>query len=412
MKKSESGQALVFIVLVFVGLLGFVGLAIDGGRLFSERIQAQNAADNAALAAARALCIGQDLTSAALTVAAGNGFDNNGTTNSVAINRPPTSGGYTGDSNALEVMINSTIPSSFISLVYRNPIQETSRSISRCTPSHLDAPGDGNAIIALHTTQSGSLSLTGNGDVTVNDGGVFVNSNSSSAMLLTGNGSITADTISIVGGWSDTGNGSASPTPTTGVAPITDPLASITAPTRPSGPCTTISLTGNDDETIDPGYYCSISLTGNGSLIMNPGIYYIQNEITATGDEISATGNGNIIAHNVMIYCKTGGIRLTGNGDFDITAPTSGPYAGMALFMDRANSSAIVLTGNGNSVSVGTIYASASAITLTGNGSATVFNSQIIGKTITLTGNGNINVDYDPNQNYMINVPPSIDLLE
>ena len=412
MKKSESGQALVFIVLVFVGLLGFVGLAIDGGRLFSERIQAQNAADNAALAAARALCIGQDLTSAALTVAAANGFDNNGTTNSVTIYRPPTSGGYTGDSNALEVIINSTIPSGFISLVYRNPIQETSRSVSRCTPSHLDAVCDGNAIIALHTTQSGSLDLNGNGNVTVDPGGVFVNSNSTSAMRLIGNGSISADTISIVGGWSDTGNGSASPTPITGVAPITDCLASVAAPTRPGGSCTTISLKGNDDLTIDPGFYCSISLTGNGTLTMNPGIYYIQNEVIVKEDEISATGNGNIIAHEVMIYLKTGSIKLTGNGDFDITAPTSGPYAGMALFMDRANSSAVILTGNGTSASMGTIYASASPITLTGNGSATVFNSQIIGNTITLNGNGNINVNYDPNQNYMINVPPSIDLLE
>jgi hypothetical protein len=164
-------------------------------------------------------------------------------------------------------------------------------------------------------------------------------------------------------------------------------------------------LADNNDATIDPGYYCSISLTGNGSLTMNPGIYYIQNGI-------SATGNGNIIAHNVMVYCKTGSISLTGNGSFDITAPTSGPYAGMAVFMDRANSSAIILTGNGNSVSVGTIYASASPITLTGNGSTTVFNSQIFSNTITLTANGSINVDYDPNQNYMINIPPSIDLLE
>jgi hypothetical protein len=130
------------------------------------------------------------------------------------------------------------------------------------------------------------------------------------------------------------------------------------------------------------------------------------------GGAFSATGNGNVIIHNSMVYMKSGAFSMTGNGNFDVTAPTSGPYAGLTLFVDRANTSAVRMTGNGNSNSVGTIYAAASPITLTGNGSSTVINSQIICRTLTTTGNGNINVNYDPNQNYMINVPPSIDLLE
>lgn len=404
-KESECGQALIFIVFVFIGLLGFVGLAIDGGRLFSERRQSQSASDNASLAAARALCIGQDLVSAALSIANSNGFDNNGSTNTITIHRPPISGQYIGDANSIEVIIDSNLPGSFISLVYPGPIQVNSRSVSRCTPSHTSGVGDGNAIITLYPTQSGSLSLTGNGNVTVTSGGIFVNSNASSAMRLTGNGNVHADSISIVGGWTKTGNGTATPTPTIHVAPMTDPLVSVPPPTQPGGSCTTISLTDNNDVTIDPGYYCSISLTGNGSLIMNPGIYYIQNGL-------SATGNGNIVAHNAMIYCKTGSFSLTGNGNFDVTAPTTGDYAGMALFMDRANTSAVRLTGNGNSTSTGTIYAAASPITLTGNGSSSVMNSQVIANTITTTGNGNINVNYVPGQNYQITYPPTIDLLE
>ncbi|MCI0553607.1 MAG: pilus assembly protein TadG-related protein, partial [Anaerolineae bacterium] len=53
-KNSEKGQALVLIALAAVGLFAFAALAIDGGRVFSDRRHAQNAADTAALAAALA----------------------------------------------------------------------------------------------------------------------------------------------------------------------------------------------------------------------------------------------------------------------------------------------------------------------------------------------------------------------
>ena len=48
----ERGQALILIALAAVGLFGMTGLAIDGGMVFSDRRNAQNAADTAALAGA------------------------------------------------------------------------------------------------------------------------------------------------------------------------------------------------------------------------------------------------------------------------------------------------------------------------------------------------------------------------
>ena len=49
---AEKGQALVVIALAAVALFGFVALAIDGSAQYSDRRNAQNAADTAALAAA------------------------------------------------------------------------------------------------------------------------------------------------------------------------------------------------------------------------------------------------------------------------------------------------------------------------------------------------------------------------
>ncbi len=53
--KHERGQAIVLVVIAMLALLALVGLAIDGGRQYTARRQAQNAADAAALAGTQKL---------------------------------------------------------------------------------------------------------------------------------------------------------------------------------------------------------------------------------------------------------------------------------------------------------------------------------------------------------------------
>ena len=57
MKKRSEGQALVLMAFALIALAAMVGLAIDGGRLYSQRRQAQNAADAAAMAGTRELAV-------------------------------------------------------------------------------------------------------------------------------------------------------------------------------------------------------------------------------------------------------------------------------------------------------------------------------------------------------------------
>jgi len=65
-KKSEQGQAIVLVALALVVVFGFAALAVDGGRSYSEKRRAQNAADAAAYAAAMAAAEGQNWRQAAL----------------------------------------------------------------------------------------------------------------------------------------------------------------------------------------------------------------------------------------------------------------------------------------------------------------------------------------------------------
>ncbi len=64
---NEDGQSLIHFALIIVMLLAFVSLAVDAGNVFSMRRKLQNAADAAALAAARELCLGHTTTQASTT---------------------------------------------------------------------------------------------------------------------------------------------------------------------------------------------------------------------------------------------------------------------------------------------------------------------------------------------------------
>lgn len=69
--QREDGQSLVQFTVMFVALLAFMALAVDVGNAYLERRRMQNAADAAALAGAREMCLGQ---SAATIRAAANSY--------------------------------------------------------------------------------------------------------------------------------------------------------------------------------------------------------------------------------------------------------------------------------------------------------------------------------------------------
>ena len=119
-----------------------------------------------------------------------------------------------------------------------------------------------------------------------------------------------------------------------------------------------MNVTGNSQQTVNPGVYSSIKVSGNGSLILNPGTYII------VGGGLSVTGNGSIAGSGVFIYNTGsegtyGGIAITGNGEFNLTAPPTGPYAGILIFQARDNTRAMSLSGNALTGITGTIYAPA-----------------------------------------------------
>jgi hypothetical protein len=82
--RGEKGQSLVLIVFALIGLLAFVGLGIDLGLVYVERVETGRAADASALAAVAELPGEQAARERALVYLQDNGYDFEGTDAEVA----------------------------------------------------------------------------------------------------------------------------------------------------------------------------------------------------------------------------------------------------------------------------------------------------------------------------------------
>lgn len=187
---AEAGQSIILMAFLMVGLLGALGLAIDGGRLFFARRDTQNAVDAAVLMASYALCNGSSPQAAGLDAAAKNGLVHDGEDVIVTVNNPPSRPMYAEDGTQLstdvryfvEVIITQRLDPFFIQFVYGGELMVTSDGIGYCRPAFdpMSIPamfaasscdngcGDGNV-----TGSSSALNATISEGTFISPGGLF-----------------------------------------------------------------------------------------------------------------------------------------------------------------------------------------------------------------------------------------------
>jgi Flp pilus assembly protein TadG len=411
-RQTRRGAIVVLVAFCLTVLLAFVAIAIDGGGLLEQRRQAQATADAAALAAAENLFLnypknkgvdsGGTASSAALAIAAANGFNNDGTRSVVTVRENPQS--YLGGPNQgttipkgyVEVTVQYNQSRYFSAIIGSGTIPVTARAVAR---GKWEPAFVGIHVLDLH--QKGSLNATGTGAVTVTGGAkVIVNSDDPSAAITNG-GSITAPEIDISGGSSVTGGkGGFFGGVNLGTEPQPDPLRNIPEPDINSLPLESKNKTqySNGNHTLSPGvYHGGINISGQGSATLLPGIYYMD------GGGFSMSGQGNLYAAGVMIFnapqSNSDVISITGSssGSIYMTPPTDGIYEGMTLFQDRNATPTLTVSGGGNMNITGTFYAADALMKVSGGGTGHV-GSQFISRYLELGGNGNLNIDYDPTQ--------------
>jgi hypothetical protein len=247
----------------------------------------------------------------------------------------------------------------------------------------------------LNASSSGALTLSGSASINI-PGAVVVDSKSAAAISASGNSQLKAAVIDVLGGVQQSGKSLVSPAPTTGVS-LSDPLAGLMPPSL-TGLTNdgSVNLTGGT-LTIYPGIYSQISVSGNASLILEStptsSTYIIE------GGGFRVTGNASVSGSGVFIYNagskyngttdggNFGGITLRGNGSFNLSAPSSGTYAGILIAQPPENTRALSFGGNAMLGMSGEIYAPSALLTMSGN--AQLQNPLVVGM-LNLSGNAGL----------------------
>jgi hypothetical protein len=399
--RGRRGNAIAALGDCLIVIVGVLALVFDGGLLMNERRHAQGVADGAALAAAYSLYNNYSTDQGldpngkaakyARTIAASNGYSNDGTTSTVTVNIPPLTGSFLGKSGYAEVSVQYNQSRGFSGIWGSSLMSVAARSVARGISNPL-----GPAILLLDPTMSKALGDTANGNVTVTGGSIVVNSNNSQAGYLTGSGNVSAPNINIYGNYGTSSGGKFVGTVKTGVAPTADPLSTLAVPdptTMTLRSSSNYKISSSGTYTLQPGLYTGgIAISApSGTVTLNPGIYYMQ------GGGFSDSGGMNLTGSGVMIYNapvhSSEQVELTSSGSLTLSPPTSGPYQGITIFQARSATAAVGITGNGSMNLTGTVYVAGANVNLTANGSANVIGSRIIADSMTVTGNGSVNVN-------------------
>ena len=163
-----------------------------------------------------------------------------------------------------------------------------------------------------------------------------------------------------------------------------DPLADVVPP--PYTLC--LPVPNGKTYTLSPGTYCDKTLSGN--ITLNPGVYIMR------GTTIKPGGNGSLTGQGVTIFLmESAQIYINANEKVNLSPPTSGPYAGITIFQDHGNTSALTLNGGANSVLSGFIYAPDAPISYAGNSDMSAQGDclRLVGNTVQMTGNSSVASD-------------------
>jgi Flp pilus assembly protein TadG len=424
-RKNEAGQALVFTALALVVLLGFAGLGIDMGVLRYEKRLQQTAADGAAIAGATNLSPYTGVQTGAQNAAASNGFtDNTGGgacaappanlavgSVTVSVCTPPIKGPHVGQANYVEVYVTVGQPMYFSKILGINSETITARAVA----TNLSGGTNGTTTGCLYTLGPPSSSIegvniNGNASLYAPSCGIVDNGNYNTK----GNSlSVTAGTFGVSGSANVSGpggsvicTGGSSSCPTSGTPASSDPLSSLTPPCSPCAGGSAISIDGNGGfsgngvsysngvYTVSPGTYSDLTIKGTGggnTVVFSPGTYIFDG---STG--LTIPGNATISGDGVTFYFTNNAtIGMTGTPTIDLTAPSSGTYAGILMWQDQNDTNVgplpngPTLGGNTGSQFNGILYFPSDQLTFYGN-NASYSVGVVVSDSLALSGTPNV----------------------
>jgi hypothetical protein len=316
--------------------------------------------------------------------------------------------------STIKVVVTQSAPTYFMKAFHINSMNVNARATAAL------GPGSG-CIFTLD--QSGvDVGLSGNGNLTMPDCGVLVDSASAKALTLTGSSSIAAKYIGIAGSYSDSSNSPNSlvPIPVTGIAAASDPLAGKVSPPSydPSScqgdPHPTSSVTIGPSDPTQPVCYNGLSVSGGGDVVLKPGVYVVNGAFSTTGSvnvRVQTTAECGCTDPGVTFYlpAPNGSVSLTGSGGLSLAAPTTATnaYDGILFYQDPLDTNSMKLAGSASAVIKGIVYAPSASLSLSGSSGAngSMFYMNMVVSALSISGNNALLNYSDVNINTPLTMP-------
>ena len=381
---NRHGGVAPLLAICVVPLLMSVGAAVDYSRGSADKAAMQAALDSTALAIVRAVAQNTSVPDAQTM------FDTLLTKNEVRNVVVSSSTNTTSQGTTASLTAHGVITTTFMSVAGISQLALGVKSTA-VTQSQTDG-----CVLALSKTASPAASLGGSTTVGLSNCTLYSNSNADTSVSVSGAASLTADMIGAVGGVSAS---SSRVTLTDGIrenqGPIADPYASVQVPPF-SGCAGGKNLKVKSNITINPGVYCNgITINAGATLTLSPGIYFLDR------GSLNVNGGGSLVGTGVtLIFTSSTGTNyatasINGNATINLTAPNSGPTAGLVVFLDRNAPVGTSITLNGGSTQTlgGAIYAPTGAVSYSGGAATSASCTQIIGDTVTFTGNSGVAIN-------------------
>jgi len=426
--RNNDGNFAVLTALAMVPLLAAASVAVDYTNAGFEADKLQEALDSAALRAVRLYGEGQTETEA--TQVANDTFfgnwDHAQGNGQAAAAVPPSV-------NILYSEVGQQITAAADYSFDYQPVFLTRLSfpISRHSSASYQTGGEA-CILALNRTADRAFEVSGSSRVDTSGCTITANSSSNEAIYVGGSGTLKAECLYTPG------KVSASPNSTTlgcgqaheGSSVAIDPFKRKTMPTAAQavdlsgcgqnfvggggggGNCNGTGKTPSKPAegyavTLKPGTYAGLEIKGNvklqpGNYIIDGGTLKFASQSVVTGDQVT------------FFLLNGAAIDIHGGSTFNVTAPTSGAWAGFSIVADRSNTAAAVINGNSNSHLNGIIYMPAAGeVQYAGNGGTGGECVRIIAQEITMIGNSTFKLDCKSElANNQINSPGAIRLVQ
>lgn len=319
--RSEAGVILPMVALMFPVLLLVAALGVDFGFWMMAKRNLQTSADAAALAAVYEYSKGEqdvaDLSAVALREAQSNGYTAGvGSSLTMAVLSPG------------RIRVDAEQPTRrFLSAIL--PGSAANMSVAAIAQQQTTTPP---CVLALDDSSEAALLTKSNAQINMGCG-VHSNSSHSLGLVTDSNSQINAAEICVNGGYLQKSNSSTSVPVEEGCPKLGDPYAGIAQPTV--GACSytnmEVQVPVNTIVTLDPGVYCGgLEVKSNSGVKFNPGTYIFKDGDLVLDSNVVAEGAG-------VTFYFTGALsqlEFKSNVNVTLSAPDSGPLAGVLFFQD------------------------------------------------------------------------------